>query len=267
MSQAATFHALHAGPEILRLANAWDAGSARLVESLGARAIATSSAAVAWSHGYADGHHLPVDVLVGAVREIVRIVKVPVSVDSEGGYSDDPAEVAANIARIIDAGAVGVNLEDNVSSPDLHCAKIAAVRAVAEKAGVPLFINARTDVYLRNIASGEAATAETLRRGALYRDAGADGFFVPGPNDVALFREVAATVKLPLNAIVRKGQAPLAELQAAGVRRLSAGTAIARAAWEGARAAAAAFLADGDSDGLAARGGAPSDLNALFRDR
>ena len=146
MTQAAAFRALHAGPDPLILANAWDAGSARLIASLGARAIATSSAAVAWSHGYADGHALPIEALAATVREIVRVVDVPVTADAEGGYDDDPRAAAENVGRLIDAGAVGVNLEDQGQAPDLLCAKIEAVRAVADRKGVALFVNARTDV-------------------------------------------------------------------------------------------------------------------------
>jgi 2-methylisocitrate lyase-like PEP mutase family enzyme len=258
---------LHAGPEVLLLANAWDAGSARLTETLGAKAVATSSAAVAWSHGYADGHHLPFEVLVNTAREIARVIRIPLSVDSEGGYAEDPAGAAANITRLIDVGVVGINIEDGTAAPELLCAKISAVRAAAQKAGVKLFINARADVYLKNLAEGDAAQTETLRRGALYRDAGADGLFVPAAVDATLFATIASEVKLPLNVMSRPGVPPLAKLREAGVRRLSAATAIARAAWEGARAASAAFLAAGDSDGLAQFTGAPMDHNALFRDR
>lgn len=178
MSNAETFHSLHTSG-FLTLPNAWDAGSARVIETLGARAVATSSAAVCWAHGYADGHHLPVDVLITTVREITRVVSIPVTCDFEGGYADDPAQVADNIARVIDAGAVGINIEDGREPPELLARKIAAVREAAAKAGVNLFINARTDVFLKGLAQGEAAVAESLRRGALYREAGADGLFVP----------------------------------------------------------------------------------------
>jgi 2-methylisocitrate lyase-like PEP mutase family enzyme len=267
MSHAETFHALHKGPDILILANAWDAGSARMIETQGAKAIATSSAAVAWAHGYADGHHLPVDVLVTAVREIARVISVPLSVDCEGGYADGPAQAAANIARVIDAGAIGCNIEDGTDAPETLAAKIEAVRAVADRAGVKFFINARTDVYLKNLAQGDAALAETVRRGKRYVEAGADGFFVPWAADVAVFETVAREVGAPINAISRKGGPGFAALKAAGVRRLSAGTAVARAAMEATRSATAAFLASGDSDGLVAAGGAPSDINALFKDR
>ena len=266
-TDATAFHALHAGPAVLILANAYDAGSARLIETLGAKAIATTSAGVAWTHGYADGHYLTVDALVATVREMARVVKLPITTDVEGGYTDDPAAAGEVVARVIDAGAVGVNIEDGVGAPELLCRKIEAVRAAAERAGVKLFVNARCDVYLRKLADAEAALAETLKRGKLYHDAGADGLFVPFATDAAVMSAVIAEVKLPFNAIARTGLPPFAELRALGVRRLSAGTGISRAAFEATRAAAAQFLADGDSDALVARGGAPSDLNALFKDK
>ncbi len=264
-NDATAFHALHAGPDVLILPNAFDAGSARLIETLGAKAIATTSAGVAWTHGYADGHYLTVDALVATVREIARVVKLPITTDVEGGYADDPAAAGEVVARVIDAGAVGINIEDGVDAPELLCRKIEAAQSVAERAGVKLFVNARCDVYLRKLAEGEAALAETLRRGKLYLAAGADGLFVPFAADATVMSAVIAEVPLPFNAITRKGLPSLAELKTLGVRRLSAGTGISRAAFEATRAAAAQFLADGDSDTLVARGGAPSDLNALFK--
>lgn len=266
-ADAASFHALHTGPDVLILANAWDAGSARLIETLGAKAIATTSAGVAWSHGYADGHHAPVDAVVATVREIARVVQIPVSTDLEGGYSDDPGRAGEAAARVIDAGGVGINIEDGRDAPDLLARKIEAVRKAADKTGVNLFINARTDVYLKNLVEGDAALPETVRRGKLYKAAGASGFFVPWATDPAVLKAIVAQVGLPLNAITRKGLPKLADLKALGVRRLSAGTGVARAAFEATRAAAAAFLADGDSDALVAKSGALSDLNALFKDK
>src|SRR5262245_11060736 len=120
---AAAFRRLHQGPGILILANCWDAGSARLVGSLGARAIATTSAGVAWAHGYPDGDALPLDRLVTTVAAIVRVLEVPLTVDIEGGYSDDPGAVGEAVAAVVGAGAVGINLEDGGSPPELLAAK------------------------------------------------------------------------------------------------------------------------------------------------
>src|SRR5258706_6829354 len=139
---AMAFHDLHRGPAVLLLANAWDAGSARLIESVGARAIATTSAGVAVSHGYPDGDALPSALVIATTEAIARVVRVPLTVDIEGGYSEDPAAVGRLIGALIEAGAVGVNLEDGTRSPDLLCAKIAAARKAADDLGVALYINA-----------------------------------------------------------------------------------------------------------------------------
>jgi 2-methylisocitrate lyase-like PEP mutase family enzyme len=263
MTAAAAFHALHKGPDILILPNAWDAMSAKLVEQAGARAVATSSAAVAWSHGYADGHDLPIDLLVRTVSEIVRVVKVPVTCDAEGGYADTAQGAADNIRRLIDAGAAGINLEDGKEAHELHLRKIAAIRAMASKAGVNLFINARTDVYLEGLVPAEQRLAEALRRGKAIVAEGADGVFVPGAaaGDIpTLAKEIPA----PLNIMGWSGVPNAKALQAMGVRRLSAATNIARAAWAAANAAAKAFLSDGDCEALTARGEPGANYNALF---
>lgn len=230
MTPSETFRELHAGPDILILANAWDAGTARLIESLGAKAIATTSAGVAWSRGYPDGDALPVEQLIAVTRDIARVIRVPLTVDIEGGYADEASAVAEVVTHALDAGAVGINIEDGAGPPDRLCSKIEAARRAASRSGIDLFINARTDVYLRGIASGEAAVAEVARRAGLYRSAGCDGLFVPGaagsPEIGAIARAVAP---LPLNLMLVSGLAPRDALAALGVRRLSAGAAIAKA--------------------------------------
>jgi 2-methylisocitrate lyase-like PEP mutase family enzyme len=237
-----TFRQLHEAG-LLMLPNAWDAGSARLIESLGAKAVATTSAGLAWSLGYADGGALPIDPLVGAIRAIARVLSVPLSVDIEGGYSDDPAAVADLVAAVIDAGAVGINLEDGGASPELTCAKIGAARKSAGDAGVDLFVNVRTDVYLRKLATSAGAVAEVNRRAALYRSAGCDGVFVPGVRDLAQMQAIAASIHpLPLNVMLVPGLPSVAELEASGVRRLSAGSAIAQASLGYARRLVGDFL-------------------------
>src|SRR5580700_1593138 len=148
------FRNLHRGPGLLLLPNAWDAITARLIERLGAKAIATTSAGLAWSRGYADGNALPDDQLIAATRDIARVIRVPLTVDIEAGYSDDPRTVARLVTRVLSVGVVGINVEDGTGSPDLLCQKIAAIRENAAHSGVDLFINARTDVYLRGIACG-----------------------------------------------------------------------------------------------------------------
>jgi 2-methylisocitrate lyase-like PEP mutase family enzyme len=264
---AAIFHRLHEGPEPLLLPNAWDAGSARLMESLGAKAVATTSAGVAWTHGYPDGDVLPVRMLVSSVVAIVRAIRVPLTVDVEGGYSDDPAAVEECVARVVEAGAVGINIEDGGASPDLLCLKIERAKRAGQHFGVDLFVNARTDVYLRGLAPEGKRVAETLSRAKLYRNAGASGIFVPGLKDPAEIRAVAADAGLPLNVMAWPGLPAAAELAQLGVRRLSAGSGISQALWGKAAALAADFLKSGKSEPLGEGAMAYPAINALFAQR
>jgi len=262
--RAATFHRLHAPGELLVLPNAWDAASARLMESLGAAAIATTSSGLCWAHGYADGTAIPLGVLVGAVTEIVRVTSLPVSVDVEGGYSAEPESVAAMVSALIDAGAVGINLEDGKAPPELLAAKIAAVKQAGERSGVDLFVNARTDVYLKRLVPPERAVEETVARGKRYAEAGCDGLFVPGLGETAAIRSVAGAIQLPLNLMVLPKLSPVAELRACGVRRLSAGAAVCAAALGAARRAAKQLLAEGRYESFFSEPVAYAEMNALF---
>ena len=263
-SKAEAFGALHTGAEILILPNAWDAASAAVMEDAGAKAVATSSAAVAWSHGYPDGDALPLPLLLATISAVSRVVSVPVTADIEGGYTDDLGQLGETIKAVIGAGAVGINLEDGERDPDLHARKVAAARKAADAAGVPLFINARTDVYLKGLAEGDAAYAETVRRAELYRAAGASGMFVPGPSDPDLVRRLAGAIKLPLNIMLLPGLAKAKDLQALGVRRVSSATAPFRAAYATVAKATAAFLQDGDPAAFAAGAEGLGNLNKRF---
>jgi 2-methylisocitrate lyase-like PEP mutase family enzyme len=261
------FRTLHEGPGLLMLPNAWDAGSARLIESLGAKAIATTSAGLAWSRGYPDGNALPGDQLIAATRDIVRVIRVPLSVDIEAGYSDDTRAVARLVVDIVNLGAAGINIEDGVSPPDVLSRKIAAIRDSASHSGLNLFINARTDVYLRGIATGVAAVQEVIDRAAHYRAAGCDGLFVPGLSDGAAMAAIAAAIKpMPLNIMAMPGLPSVEALQKCGVRRVSAGSAIAQAASNCTQRLAAGFLAGAMSEmfGAMEEYGA---LNKLFASR
>lgn len=261
---AHTFRQLHA-QGLLLLPNCWDAGSARLFENLGAKALATSSAAVAWSHGYRDGNQLPVPLLVATVKDIARVLRVPLTVDVEGGYSDDPAQVEETVAAVLEAGAVGINLEDGTGSPDLLCRKVEAARRAGARVGVALFVNARTDPYLKQLVPAEARVGETLARAERYRAAGADGLFVPGVTRPEEIRTLAEGARLPLNILARRGLPPAAELEALGVRRLSAGSAIAESVYARMGALATAFLRTGASDPLVEDAMPYPELNALMR--
>src|SRR5688500_823045 len=178
ISTAESFHQLHR-EGLLSLANAWDAGSARIIEARGALAIATTSAGLAWSQGYADGDCLPITNLLHAVQTICRVVRVPVTIDIESGYSSFAQAVGETVAALIDRRVAGINIEDGSEHPDLLCAKIESVRTVAQHLGVALFVSARTDVMLRRLADGDEAVEMVVARAARYGEAGADGLFVP----------------------------------------------------------------------------------------
>lgn len=255
-ARAETFRNLHRGGEILVLPNAWDAASAAVMADAGAKAVATSSAAVAWAHGYPDGDALPIDKVVETVAAVVRVVDVPVTADIEGGYTDDLGRLVENVSRVVEAGAVGINLEDGKRAPELHAAKIEAIkRALGDR----LFVNARTDVYLAGLAEGHAAYLETIARAERYRAAGADGIFVPGPSDPDLIGRLAGEIRLPLNVMGWTGVPDAGRLQALGVRRLSSATNPFRVAYAALARSIEAFIRDGDPSALAeAANGAPA---------
>ncbi len=264
---ATLFHRLHEGPELLLLPNAWDAGSARLMESLGAKAVATTSAAVAWTHGYPDGDVLPVRMLVSSIVAIARAIRVPLTVDVEGGYSDDPAAVEETVARVVEAGAVGINIEDGGSAPDLLCLKIERAKRAGQHFGIDLFVNARADVYLRGLAPEGKRVGEVLSRAKLYRNAGASGLFVPGLREPSEIKAVAADAGLPLNVMAWPGLPAATELAQLGARRLSAGSGIAQALWGKAASLAGDFLKAGKSEPLSEGAMSYADINALFGKR
>ncbi len=264
MTTAADFHVLHAGPAVLVLPNAWDAASAAMMQDAGAKAVATSSAAVAWARGYADGDTLPVPVLLDVIAGMARVLSVPLTADIEGGFTDDLETLTQTVSAVIGAGAVGINLEDGTRDPDLHARKVEAAREAGVRSGVPLFINARIDVYLKGLAEGEAALAETLRRAKLYGEAGASGIFAPGPIDEALIGRLAGGINLPLNVMGRAGAPTAARLADLGVRRLSSATGPFRAAYGVLNRTVAAFLKTGDSNAFTEAGEGMPDLNKRF---
>lgn len=258
---ARAFRDLHApDAPVLVLPNVWDAASAALVAAAGARAVATTSAGMAWALGWPDGNALPADDHLAAIHRIARVVDVPVTADIEGGYADDPARVADFAAAVAQAGAVGINIEDGGGAPEELAAKVAAVRTA-----VPgLFINVRTDVYLRSLVPPESAVDETLTRAAVYREAGADGLFVPGvalPGDIS---RIAAGAGLPLNVMALPGLGPAAELGRLGVRRLSLGPALCLTALSAARRAVQEVLASGDPAAAFNPGVTFGEMNALL---
>jgi 2-methylisocitrate lyase-like PEP mutase family enzyme len=261
---AKAFRNLHSQSQLLILPNAWDAGSARLFENTGAKAIATTSAGAAWALGYPDGNTLPPEKLATVIRDITNVIHVPLSVDFEGGYSDEPKKVAENLKPILDAGAVGINIEDGEATPDLLIHKIEQVRKAADKLGIKLFINARTDVYLNDFGTPESRIDEAISRAERYQSAGADGIFIPGLCEKADIEAVASRAKMPLNVMAWADLPPANELSKLGVRRLSSGQTISQVLWNHAAELARGFLETGDSDLLLKNAMGYSKLQSLF---
>ncbi|ABM08671.1 hypothetical protein ARUE_c40270 [Arthrobacter sp. Rue61a] len=255
MTKAENFHKLHdAGPTPLVLVNVWDAASARVVEEAGATAIATSSSAVSWSLGFRDGDHVPWGLAMAALGRVVGATRLPVSADIETGYGRTDDELRATVHAVLDAGAVGINIEDSAVEPLTDIAeqsrRLALIRAVADDRGIPLFINARTDTYLSG-QFPDAAFDETLRRAEAYLTAGADGVFVPGVVDLHALHELSSRIPAPLNALAGVGDPSPLELHDAGVRRVSIGGNAAKAAYAKVARVAKEILDDGNWAGLA----------------
>lgn len=264
--RAKSFAALHRSAPLV-LPNAWDAGTARLIERAGATAIATTSGGCAWSLGYPDGDRLPRNLAVGAIRAIASTTSLPVSADIERGYGASLPELEATIVEVLAAGAVGINLEDSggdpLYAPEQQAERIATVRRAADRFGVPLFINARTDVFLLGVGAEGGRLDDVIHRAGIYADTGADGFFVPGLLDLDALRTLTRAIRLPVNAMVGPGAPPVTALVDAGVTRISAGTAIAQATYAVVQRAARELLTSGTyaslHDALDY-----ADLNALF---
>ncbi|PZF26896.1 isocitrate lyase/phosphoenolpyruvate mutase family protein [Curtobacterium sp. MCLR17_045] len=263
-TQADAFRALHFKPaQPLLLANAWDVASARLVESAGAAAIATTSAGIAWSLGHADGNALGRDAAAATLARITAAVRVPVTADIEAGYADDAAGVERTVHAVLGAGAVGINIEDGSLRPSELAERIGAARRAADRAGLQIFVNARTDVYLAGLVNPEHLLSETIDRGNRYLEAGADGVFVPGVTDVKAIRALAEAIDGPLNVMAGPGSPNIAQLAGLGVARVSLGSGVAQAAYETARRAAAELLATGTYKSLA-QSVDYGELNSLF---
>jgi 2-methylisocitrate lyase-like PEP mutase family enzyme len=235
--RALAFAKLHKAGDPIILYNIWDAGSARAVEKAGAKAIATGSWSVAAAQGFADGQHVPLDVLVGIAGRIVHSVDLPVSIDVEGAYAVDPQDAASNVLQIIGTGAVGINFEDQiVGGKGIHevavqCQRIGAIRAAAEHAGVPLFINARLDAFLKADAGSHADVApEALDRAKAFCDAAASGIFLPGLGDERLIGTFCKALPLPVNIMMFDGAPGIPRLADLGVARVSFGPGPFRAA-------------------------------------
>jgi 2-methylisocitrate lyase-like PEP mutase family enzyme len=233
--RAESFRQLHGGPGILVLPNAWDVATARLVEEAGFPAVATTSAGVAWAHGYPDGERIGRAEMLEVVRRIAAAVRVPVTADVEAGYGTT-AEAAAETARgVLAAGAVGLNLEDGMADgrlldETLHVERIQAVRSAGASAGVALVVNARTDAFGVQGWDPARRFSEAVRRANAYRATGADCLFVPHVSDAATIGRLAREIDGPLNVIAGPPAPPIGDLERLGVRRASLGPRVAQAA-------------------------------------
>lgn len=228
--KASRFAGLHQKGNPLVLYNIWDAGGAKALAKAGASAVATGSWSMAAAHGYEDGEAIPLDLVLSIVKRICVTVDVPVTVDFEGGYATEPTDVAENVRKVIRAGAVGINFEDRiVGGKGLHpiseqVARLSAIRSVAAEEAVPLFINARTDLFLgSDPETHKDSIAEAQEREAAYAEAGANCFFVPGLTQASLISRVVDTAKLPVNVMRMGDLAAMDDIASLGVSRVSYG--------------------------------------------
>jgi 2-methylisocitrate lyase-like PEP mutase family enzyme len=229
--KAEAFKSLHIKGSPLILFNIWDAGSARAIEEAGAKAIATGSWSVAAANGFEDGEKIPIELVLANLERIVGSVALPVTLDFEGGYATDIEELKENIKNLIAAGGIGINFEDRiVGGGGLHSiedqsARIEAIREAADAADIPLFINARTDVFLQTYPAenDETQLQQALERAKAYAKAGASGLFAPGLRDPNLIKKLCEDSPLPVNIMVLPDTPPTKTMAALGVARISYG--------------------------------------------
>jgi 2-methylisocitrate lyase-like PEP mutase family enzyme len=244
-AKAERLRALHVPGEPLVLLNAWDAGSAAVIAKAGAQAIATTSAGAANALGYPDGQLVTREQMLSTVAPIAAAVDLPVTADMEAGYGDSPEDAAATARGLVEVGGVGLNLEDTADAGDdpllpidAFVAKIAAVTATAEETGVPLVLNARTDVFIGQVGDPATRLERAVERGRAYLEAGADCIFVPAVADAATIGALVEGIGGPVSILAGPGSPTLSELAALGVARVSVGSGAYRAALALARAMA-----------------------------
>ena len=217
MNDHEQFYRLHHQSAPLVIANAWNAKSAQIIQAAGFDAIATSSGAIADSLGYRDGEQIPFDELLYIVRRIKASTSIPLSVDMEKGYSDNPDQLQDHIQKLIEIGVAGINIEDS-QDETLFLRKLERIKSYLTKTGQQLFINARTDGFLLKI---DRPLEQTILRARRYEDAGADGLFVTGIQDPAFIREISSATSLPVNVVGNPGLSSFKALADCGVKRIS----------------------------------------------
>lgn len=230
-SKAKTFHRLHQQSPTFVLPNAWDVISAKMFEECGFKAIGTTSAGIAASLGYLDGQSIPLNKMVETIENIVKSVNVPVSADIEAGYGQTVEEVLETVKAVAAAGAIGINLEDGTGDPNRpifditsQVEKITAIKELSESRNMPLFINARTDLYWLNIGDSSTRLQEAIKRAKAYQDSGADCIFIPGLTDRKIIKKMREEVSCPINLLVDPDMPSLSELSDIGIERLSCGS-------------------------------------------
>ena len=251
VDKARRFLEMHRGPRPLILPNVWDPIGALLMQDVGFPAIATASAALAWSLGLHDGEKVPFDRVIDSLRGIVGAVEIPVSADIESGYAETPAGVSENVRAVLRAGAVGINLEDSLPHDGSmrpvaqQCERIRAAREAARSEGIPLVINARIDVCAHDASRQKEMLPETMDRGKAYREAGADCLYPVMVDDIDVLRGLREGTGLPVNVYAQASTPPVRDLEKAGITRLSLGPGLLRAALTAMRAAGRELIDEG----------------------
>jgi 2-methylisocitrate lyase-like PEP mutase family enzyme len=228
---ARNFHQLHVKGDPVVLYNCWDPGSAKIIAAAGAKAMATGSWPVAAAFGFADGENIPFDLALGNISRIVAAVNLPVTMDIEGGYGVEPEKVAQSVRQAIEAGAVGFNFEDQIvggeglHSIETQTKRVVAAAAAVKASGIPAFLNARTDLFLKAKpeAHDTALLDQAIERAKAYEQAGANGFFAPGLGDATLIGKLTEATALKVNVMAFPHVPPRAELAKLGIARISYG--------------------------------------------
>ena len=225
--KAKSFYDLHHCGKLLILPNIWDSLGALLLEDIGYPAVATASAAVAFSNGYDDGENIPFNILLALLKRIADNVNIPVTADIESGYAENDQQLKQNIQLLIETGIVGINIEDtdkktNALLPvEVQCEKIKLIKKVSAEMKTPVFINARTDVYLRSQSNNKLE--EAIQRGLAYKDAGAGCFYPITMNNAEDISRTVEQLKMPVNILIMPGIPALTDLEKMGIARVSLG--------------------------------------------